>query len=81
MNLGPLKIVGMKPVILKTTDGRFVIRGQVPAFNQPPDVLVWGDRHFRYDSTDSLGADVYIECFAVALIQIDWELSRQEVTC
>lgn len=61
----------MKKVILYTVDGGFVVSGRVPFFNVPPDVLIWVDRVFRYDSTDDESVDTYIECFAVALIRVD----------
>lgn len=34
-------------VTLRTRDGGFVARAQVPAFQAPAEVLVWGDRFFQ----------------------------------
>ena len=57
----------MKTVLLYTKDGGFVVSGKIPAFNVPPDVIVWGDRIFQYSATTDEGTDSYVECFAVAL--------------
>lgn len=61
----------MRKVMLYTASGEFVVSGWVPAFNTPPDVLVWGDRHFKYDGSDDENVDSYSECFAVALVKVD----------
>lgn len=58
----------MKTVILFTKSGDFVVSGKVPEFDVPPDVIVWGDRHFQYSATSDEGVDSYVECFAVALV-------------
>lgn len=60
----------MKTVMLYTKDGEFVVNGLIPAFKSPPDVIVWGDRHFQYSATSNEDIDSYIECFAVALVFI-----------
>jgi hypothetical protein len=51
--------------------GEYVVSGRVPAFDEPPAFLIWGDRTFEYSSTDDEGVDLYYECFAVALIHVD----------
>lgn len=61
----------MKKVLLYTREEEFVVSGWVPPFDVPPDVLIWGDRCFRYNSTSDEGLDVYVECFAVALVKVD----------
>lgn len=61
----------MKKVILYTKEGGFVVSGRVPVFNEPPAFLIWGDRTFEYRSTDDENVDLYYECFAVALVQVD----------
>ena len=60
--------VKMKNVILYTESGEHVVSGQVPFFDVPPAVLIWGDRVFLYSATDDEGVDSYVECFAVALV-------------
>lgn len=61
----------MKTVLLYTKDGGFVVSGKIPAFDVPPDVILWGDRHFQYSGTDDEGVDSYVECFAVALVRVN----------
>lgn len=71
----------MRYVQLLTSDGRFVTCGTIPAFDVPPDVILWGDRHFQYagtgagDEDGTYHIDQYRECFAVALID-DLESSQ-----
>jgi hypothetical protein len=61
----------MKSVRLMTKDGDFVIGGKVPLFNEPPEVVVWGQRIFTYSHTDNEAVDVYVEAFSVALVLVD----------
>lgn len=57
----------MNKVRLETSNGELVVHGEVPPFNEAPDVLVWGTRIFK--DTYQLQDDerVYRECFAVYL--------------
>jgi hypothetical protein len=61
----------MKSVRLMTKDGGFVAGGKIPIFNEPPDVVGWGQRIFTYSHTDDETVDVYIEAFSVALALVD----------
>lgn len=61
----------MKKVRLMTKDGGFVTGGEVPLFDEPPDVVVWGERVFTYSHTDDETVDVYVEAFFVALSIVD----------
>lgn len=61
----------MKKVILYTREYEFVVSGWIPTFTIPPDVIVWGDRVFRYDGSTGVEYDTYVECFAVALVKVD----------
>lgn len=60
----------MRKVLLYTSNGAFVVSGWIPPFDVPPEVIVWGDRHFRYSAADNEGVDVYVECFTVALVKV-----------
>ena len=53
-------------VRLETSDGRFVAEVEVPPFTTPPDVLIWGNRTFIYESNRP-PQPVYRECFAVVV--------------
>jgi hypothetical protein len=57
----------MTEVRLYTKDGHFVHKGMIPPFNEPPDVIFWGSRHFKF-SEESGNAWFYKECFGYALI-------------
>jgi len=61
----------MKSVRLVTKDGGFVTSGKVPLFNEPPEVIIWGQRIFTYSQTDDEAVDVYVEAFSVALVLVD----------
>jgi len=61
----------MEKVRLLTKDGGFVTSGMIPAFNDPPDVIVWGSRIFQYDSTDDEREHVYIEAFSSYLVIVE----------
>lgn len=61
----------MKSVRLMRKDGGFVTTGQVPLFNEPPEVIIWGQRIFTYSHTDDESVDVYVEAFSVALILVE----------
>lgn len=54
-----------------TKDGGFVTGGKIPLFNEPPDVIVWGERVFTYSHTDDETEDVYVEAFCVPLTIVD----------
>lgn len=60
-------------VKLYTADGGFVVAGEIPRFNQLPDVIVWGERFFRYGDKrlpQAIEGPVhYVECFTVALVR------------
>ncbi len=67
----------MRPVQLFTSDGDFVVSGQLPAFvtGHEAEVLLWGSRVFRLHRTDGI-QDVtvplrYEEVFATALVIVD----------
>jgi hypothetical protein len=61
----------MDKVRLMTDGGDYIVSGSIPKFNEPPGVLSWGARFFTYDVTDDENVHVYVETFAVALIQTD----------
>ena len=50
-------------VRLTVPSGGLVTEAEVPPFNQPPDVLLWGSRVFRFLRLDD-GVAVYVEAFA-----------------
>lgn len=52
-----------KKVLLLTKDGDYVASDNFPKFNEPPAVLIWGERFFTYDTTDDEDVDVYVEAF------------------
>jgi hypothetical protein len=62
-----------KAVKLYTQDGGFVVEGEIPTFNTPPGIIVWGLRFFQYTATVGGGDDpdhyVYTEAFTVALVR------------
>lgn len=52
--------------------GGFVVEGEIPRFNDPPEILIWGERFFRYSCiVFENGVDhlVYTEAFTVALVR------------
>lgn len=57
----------MQRVRLETRDGGFVASGQIPPFNQTPNVVIWGVRVFEKTDVIHEGALVYREGFAVYL--------------
>ena len=61
----------MKSVRLMTKDGGLVTSGKVPLFNEPLEVIIWGQRIFTYSHTDEETVDVYVEAFSVALILVE----------
>lgn len=66
----------MFEVELRTEKGELVTVVLIPPFLTPPDVIVWGTRHFKKGcwSDPSEGSRPYYnECFAVAAI---WEAKR-----
>lgn len=67
-------------VQLYTADGLHVTTVLMPAFLQghKPDVLVWGDRHFKQGPMGG-----YYECFAVAVFtkdELHEAIARGDVT-
>lgn len=60
----------MDRVILQTKDGGYVTGGKIPPFNEPPDVLLWGDRVFQYNVTDDEHCHIYVEVFYFVLTQL-----------
>jgi hypothetical protein len=60
-------------VKLFTADGGFVVEGEIPPFQTEPDVLIWGERVFKFGGMVQDGARLlhlnYIECFSVALVR------------
>lgn len=34
-------------ITLKSREGQFVAQAEIPPFNTPPEVIVWGDRVFQ----------------------------------
>lgn len=59
---------GAKPTI---DLGGFVVEGEIPPFNIPPEVLMWGARLFVFVSTEEdTGVYLYREAFAVALVSL-----------
>ena len=59
----------MQDVRLLTKDGGYVASGKIPPFNEPPEVLIWGELFFTYDVTDDEETHVYVEAFTVVLIE------------
>jgi hypothetical protein len=55
----------MEKVRLETSDGSLVGYTVIPSFKPRADVLIWGSRIFKAVET---GANVYSECFAVAVV-------------
>lgn len=54
-------------VRLETADGRFVANVEVLPFLSAPDVILWGERHFKLHQ-DQENPATYRECFvAVSL--------------
>jgi len=49
--------------------GSYVATVMLPKFNTPPEVIVWGIRHFIPTKT----LDVYKEAFAVAAVEHEFE--------
>jgi len=59
----------MDNVRLLTADGGYVTSGTIPKFNEPPGILIWGERFFTYDITDDENVHVYIETFTFVLTE------------
>jgi len=61
-------------VKLFTRNDGFVVEGVIPPFSQPPDILIWGTRVFKFsaemiDPKDNNREFLrYEECFAYYLI-------------
>lgn len=51
-------------IALMTADGDLVHEEEIPDFEQPPLVILWGTRVFSRSEFDLY---VYLECFAYAL--------------
>ena len=51
---------------LMTAREEFVVRLQVPPFNEPPQVIGWGDRVFVHAGELKNGEEMYRECFSWA---------------
>lgn len=63
----------MERVRLETSNGGFVCTGTMPAFNQWPEVILWGTRVFQLETKGPEGElTVYTEVFAVALVDHDF---------
>jgi hypothetical protein len=56
-------------VRLLTSDGGFVVTGVIPSYNEPPGIIVWGERFFAYDVTDDESVHVYVEQFTAYLLE------------
>lgn len=64
------RCVAMENVRLLTAGGGFVASGVVPKFDEPPGVLIWGERFFTYDNTDDESVHVYVETFTFVLTDV-----------
>lgn len=53
----------MRKVQLITRDRGFVAEVDVPPFLTMPDMLVWGDRHFKHEADD-----LYVEAFVFWIV-------------
>lgn len=61
-------------VKLFTNDGGFVVEGKVPRYNEPPEVMLWGERifirdPFRIDTNDQWVR--YREAWTITLFTTD----------
>ena len=56
-------------IILETSTGLFVHEQEAPPFNEPPEVIGWGDRVFKFyaQAKNPDGPIMYREVFAYAL--------------
>lgn len=52
-------------VRLYSSEFGFVHQGWLPKFNEPPQILLWGQRMFKYHFNG-----IYLEVFAVVLVPI-----------
>lgn len=64
----------MRKIALYTRSGvgnpdSFVGKSVVPPFAVPPDILIFGQRFFRYFSTKEDHTDVYVEAFSFWLTE------------
>ncbi len=55
-------------VTLRTSDGRFVGRAEVPDFHSPAEVLVWGTRTFVLTPVRQTETLVYVEAMAFYVV-------------
>jgi hypothetical protein len=69
---------GFHRVKLMNGGGFRVVEGEVPEFNEPPEVVVWGERFFRYEGTGRDGTWLYREAFTVALVKTDEANDQKE---
>jgi hypothetical protein len=54
------------------TGTEFVGNAVIPDFSVAPDTIVWGDRIFVYNTTESDEKRfIYLECFSYALPEIE----------
>ena len=60
----------MDSVRLLTGRGDYVVSGRIPQFDEPPGVLIWGERFFTYDSTTDENEHVYVETFTYVLTEV-----------
>lgn len=60
--------MGKVQVRLQLVDGSLVHETEMPRFpQQPPDVLIWGTRFFKFTGVAFGGKLVYSECFTFAV--------------
>lgn len=71
---------------LTTSDGEFVVRIQIPPFNEPPEVIGWGNRvfvhhrlsHVLFSGERNVRSEpVYREAFTFAAIPGTCEVQQQ----
>jgi hypothetical protein len=55
---------------LFTQDRRFVKDVEIPPFNTPPDLLVWGERFFILDETAGSVQPEYLEAFSFFVVEM-----------